>query len=326
MKTIVLISCCKEKLRPAAPAEKLYQSTRFKKSLAYAKSLKPDAIYILSAKHHVVELTQPLEWYDEKLQEKSLEEKQKWATKCLETLKGKHDLKHDKFIILAGFEYYHGLLGVDGIQNYELPLNGLTHGHALHWLNEHLQNDNMVKASSLHNPEELKKISSKPGYYKWWISKNFFDFLLDALNVSFEDIKNALEERDGLFCVYVGIAAKESVRQRLNWHINDPHTVSRVNNGTLSTLRQTISSLVSHNQYDKTSTDQFIDRMYVEWFYIDSQIGSEETKKDLHDIETKLMAEYLRILNIQDNHHPLSDSIKRRLKTLRNESKHVQNT
>lgn len=93
----------------------------------------------------------------------------------------------------------------------------------------------------------------------------------------------------------------------------------------MSTLRQTISSLVSHNQYDKTSTDQFIDRMYVEWFYIDSQIGSEETKKDLHDIETKLMAEYLRILNIQDNHHPLSDSIKRRLKTLRNESKHVQN-
>lgn len=67
MKTIVLISCCKEKLRPAAPAEKLYQSPKFKKSLEYAKSLNPDAIYILSAKHHVVELTKQLEWYDEKL-------------------------------------------------------------------------------------------------------------------------------------------------------------------------------------------------------------------------------------------------------------------
>ncbi len=321
MKTIVLISCCKKKLRPAAPAEKLYQSPKFRKSLEYAKSLNPDAIYILSAKYHVVELTQPLEWYDDKLQDKNPEEKQKWATKCLETLKGKHDLKHDTFIILAGFEYYHGLLGENGIHNYELPLDGLTHGRALHWLNEHLKNDNIFKASSLRDPEELKRISSKPGYYKWWISKNFFDFLLDALHVSFDDIKNALEERDGLFCVYVGIATKESVRQRLNWHINDPHTASRVNNGTLSTLRQTIASIVSHNQYDKSSTDKFIDLMYVEWFYIDGQIGSEESKNELHNIETNLLSEYLRILNIQDNHHPLSTPIKTALKELRKRSK-----
>lgn len=323
MKTIVLISCCKEKLHLSypVPAAQLYQSTKFKKALTYAKSLKPDAIYILSALHHVVELSQLLEWYDKKLQGQSAEVKQKWAEACLDTLKQKHDLENDKFIILAGFDYYHGLLGENGIHNYELPLEGLTHGLALHWLNEHLQNDDIIKASSLRNPEELKKISSKPGYYKWWISKNFFDFLLDALYISFENIENALEERNGLFCVYVGIAAKESVRQRLNWHINDPHTASRVDNGTLSTLRQTIASIVSHNQYDKSSTDQFIDLMYVEWFYIDSQIGSEEAKTELHNIETNLLSEYLRILNIQDNHHPLSEPIKTTLKELRKQSR-----
>lgn len=322
MKTIVLISCCKEKLHLSypVPAEQLYQSIKFKKALEYAKLLNPDAIYILSAKHHVVELTKPLEWYDEKLQDKSSEEIQTWAIKCLKTLKERYDLEHDKFIILAGFDYYHRLLGETGIHNYELPLDGLTHGRALHCLNEHLKKVNIVKATSLRNPEELKKIFSKPGYYKWWISKNFFDFLLDALHVSFDDIKNALEERNGLFCVYVGIAAKESVRQRLNWHINDPHTVSRVDNGTLSTLRQTIASIVSHNQYDKSSTDQFIDLMYVEWFYIDSQIGSEEAKTELHNIETNLLSEYLRILNIQDNHHPLSGPIKNTLKELRKQS------
>ena len=80
-------------------------------------------------------------------------------------------------------------------------------------------------------------------------------------------------------------------------------------------------SIVSHNQYDKTSTDQFIDRMYVEWFYIDSQIGSEEAKNELHDIETNLMSEYLRILNIQDNQHPLSKPIKKTLKELRKQSR-----
>ena len=144
MKTIVLISCCKEKLHYLSPAEKLYQSPKFKKSLAYARLLKPDAIYILSAKHNVVELLKPLEWYDEKLQDKSEDEKNAWANNCLKSLKEKFDLKNDKFIILAGLEYYHRLIGPNKICNFELPLYGLTQGYALHWLNEHIkeaQND-----------------------------------------------------------------------------------------------------------------------------------------------------------------------------------------
>lgn len=182
----------------------------------------------------------------------------------------------------------------------------------------------MIKVITLRNQEELKKISSKPGYYKWWISKTELDLILKAFGVSFSEIENSLEKKDGLFCVYVGIAAKESVRSRLNWHINDPHTESRVENGTLSTLRQTIASIVSHNQYDKAATDSFIDKMFVEYFYIDSPIKSETTKKELQTIETNLMYEYLRILNIKDNHHPLSTSIKTKLKELRKEAKQVQ--
>lgn len=183
----------------------------------------------------------------------------------------------------------------------------------------------MIKASSLRYQTELKKIPSKPGYYKWWISKTELNLILKAFDVSFSEIENSLERKDGLFCVYVGIAAKESVRSRLNWHINDPHTESRVENGTLSTLRQTIASIVSHNQYDKAATNSFIDKMFVEYFYIDSSIKSETAIKELQSIETNLMAEYLRILNIQDNHHPLSDSIKKKLKVLRKESKYLLN-
>ena len=51
MKTIVLISCVSKKKAQKAKAEELYESPLFVKSLAYAKSLKPDSIYILSAKH-----------------------------------------------------------------------------------------------------------------------------------------------------------------------------------------------------------------------------------------------------------------------------------
>ncbi len=181
----------------------------------------------------------------------------------------------------------------------------------------------MIKATSLRNPEELNKIHPKPGYYKWWVSEKELDFLLNVLGIPFKEIKNSLELKEGLFCVYVGIAAKESVRQRLNWHVNDPHTASRVRKGTLSTLRQTIASIVAHNQYDKAATDSFIDSMFVEWFYIDAPIKSETAKTELHITESKLMADYLRILNIQDNQHPLSKSIKTELKKLRKESKQI---
>ena len=179
----------------------------------------------------------------------------------------------------------------------------------------------MIKAITLRNKEQLRNISSLPGYYKWWVSKTELDVILKALNVSFSEIEKALELKDELFCVYVGIAAKESVRKRLNWHINDRHTESRVINGTLSTLRQSIASIVSRNQFDKTTTDLFIDKMYVEWFYISTPIKSEATKRELHLIETNLMSEYLRILNIQGNHHPLSILTIPPLKQLRKESK-----
>lgn len=180
----------------------------------------------------------------------------------------------------------------------------------------------MIKASSLRNQEELKKISSKPGYYKWWASRTELEFILTSLDVSFSEIEKALEVKDRLYCVYVGIA-KKSMRERLNWHINDPHTSSRVKSGTLSTLRQTIASIISHNQYDKAATDSFIDKLFVEYFSLDSQIKSDTVKKELHTIETNLMAEYLRILNIQDNHHPLSRLTKKKIRHLRKESKKI---
>ena len=179
----------------------------------------------------------------------------------------------------------------------------------------------MIKASSLRNQEELKKISSKPGYYKWWVPKTELDFILNVLDISFLEIERVLETKDDLFCVYVGIAAKESVGSRLNWHINDSHSISRVKNGTLSTLRQTVASIVSHNQYDKLSTDLFIDKMFVEYFCMDFPIKSDAAKIKLHIIEKKLMDEYFRILNIRDNHHPFSQKAKLKLKCLRKASK-----
>ena len=57
-KTIVLIPCVSKKLNYGAKAKDLYISPLFKYSLAYARKLNPDMIYILSAKHRLVDLNE----------------------------------------------------------------------------------------------------------------------------------------------------------------------------------------------------------------------------------------------------------------------------
>ncbi len=179
----------------------------------------------------------------------------------------------------------------------------------------------MLEAIKLRAKERLIEISNAPGYYKWWASKEEFDFMLKKLDVNYENIKDAIETRNDLYCIYIGIAVKESVRERLNWHINDRHTTSQIKHGTLSTLRQSISSIVVQNQHDKKSTDDFINKLYVEYYYSKNKIKSDEAKKELHKAEVELLSEHLYILNIKDNAHPLAYSIKKKLKLLRKISK-----
>ena len=173
------------------------------------------------------------------------------------------------------------------------------------------------KANLLNIPNDL------PGYYKWWAKKSELDIILSALNAEFFELSSFIEQKDGLYCIYVGIAAKESIRKRLDWHVNDAHTPSRVLNGTLSTLRQSISSVVAHNQYDKDATDAFIDKLTIEFYTIDDPIKSPSAIDNLHIIERRIMSEHLYVLNIQDNKFPQAQPIKKRLSALRKNSKQV---
>ena len=121
MKTIYLISCCKEKLPTAAKAKDLYQSKGFKHRLSYARFQKADEILILSAKYYIVELDQVLEPYDVCLSNETVGEQKKWAEICIAALKSKYDLTKDKFVILASEDYYKNLIGQNRIETYEFP-------------------------------------------------------------------------------------------------------------------------------------------------------------------------------------------------------------
>lgn len=136
MKKIVLISCVSQKLTKKAQAKDLYQSTLFKKSLAYAQMLNPDAIYILSAEHHLLALETEIEPYDKTLNKMKKSDRTAWGNTVIEQLKKVADLENDEFTILAGMKYLEPIQ--NHLTNIQNPLKGMGIGKRLGYLNNQL--------------------------------------------------------------------------------------------------------------------------------------------------------------------------------------------
>jgi len=132
MKKIVLISCVSKKLDRKSTAEKIYTSSLFKKNLAYAKSLKPSGIFILSAKHGLLKMTDEIEPYDKTLNKMRVSERKEWSKGVVNQLKSVTDLKNDEFTFLAGDKYRKYLL--TELNRVKIPMQGLKIGEQLQWL------------------------------------------------------------------------------------------------------------------------------------------------------------------------------------------------
>lgn len=178
-----------------------------------------------------------------------------------------------------------------------------------------------IKAEKLRNRNELERVSNdNPGYYKWWANRASLDILLEKLNLSFNKLEKYFENEDGQYCIYVGVAIKKSIRERLNWHVNQKHTESAVKSGFLSTFRQSISSIVADNQHNEPDTNDFIDKLEIEYFYSNNSINSPDAKKEIGKIEEEILHSCnLYILNIKNNKHQFAPI--RKLKEIRKKAK-----
>jgi hypothetical protein len=136
MKRIILISCVSKKLNIKSRAEELYDSPLFNKNLEYAKSLKPDDIFILSAKYGLLDLDEKIQPYDLTLNQMKKSEIQLWAQGVVGQLKLKSDFINDEFIFLAGQKYREFIL--PHITHYRIPMEGLKIGQQLKWLTERI--------------------------------------------------------------------------------------------------------------------------------------------------------------------------------------------
>ena len=141
MSSIVILSCTKSKLDKPSKAQDLYSaSPMFKKTLEYGKSLKPDKMYILSAKHFLVPLNKVLAPYDKTLKEMPKDEKDKWGEETIKQMKSAGiNPEKDTFIFLTGSEYMKPFNQYIPDSNIENPMGGKRFGERLKWLNSQVQ-------------------------------------------------------------------------------------------------------------------------------------------------------------------------------------------
>ena len=126
MKTIILISCASRKADRISKARDLYSSALFRLNLAYAEQLRPDAIYILSAKHGLLALDDKITPYNETLNDMSTAQIRVWADRVHRQLQAVTNVAADRFIFLAGVNYREYL--APRLPHHEVPLRGLPIG------------------------------------------------------------------------------------------------------------------------------------------------------------------------------------------------------
>ena len=80
---IVLLSCVKFKRGQRCRAGEMYTSPLFQKMMAYAKSLNPKRIFILSARYGLLSPDDSIEHYEQTLKNMKTAERRLWAERVI---------------------------------------------------------------------------------------------------------------------------------------------------------------------------------------------------------------------------------------------------
>jgi hypothetical protein len=137
MSAIVLLSCVNSKRDRPCKAGEMYTSPLFQKMMAYAQSLKPKSIFILSAKYGLLSTDTVIDPYEKTLKNMKTAERRQWAQGVISELRKHCDLDADNFVFLAGMPYRENL--VPHLKHHEVPMEGLVFGKQLQWLERQLQ-------------------------------------------------------------------------------------------------------------------------------------------------------------------------------------------
>lgn len=144
-----------------------------------------------------------------------------------------------------------------------------------------------------------------PGWYQWWAPYELSRELLGEFSESIlPGLTQGRNDLEGFHLMYIGITKETLFSRVVKWHICEKHDIGKCKHRTLSTFRQSISSLASGNWADESSTNAVIDRMKIEVFPVEMTVGALKTKHHLESLEDKQIERHLVPLNIRGNNDP----------------------
>jgi hypothetical protein len=135
---VCLIACCKKKRKIPCRADELYTSLLFSKSLQFASQFgRP--IYVLSARHHLIPISQIIAPYDSSLQSFSKDALIAWSKMVASQINSQ--LANKTILVLAGSKY----LGFTEFCDNEIvdPLRRLGIGDRLAWLKANIKTERL---------------------------------------------------------------------------------------------------------------------------------------------------------------------------------------
>lgn len=140
---IGIVACSKTKSDHAGPALELYTSPLFRLSVRYAIQ-HCEHVYIVSAKHGLVDLEDVLEPYDVTVRGMAKREREMWAADVARSLFKRHatDFREQTLCAMAGVEYLDPIFKAYTSSYGQLatiePLKGMQIGARLSWLTSQL--------------------------------------------------------------------------------------------------------------------------------------------------------------------------------------------
>jgi hypothetical protein len=161
----------------------------------------------------------------------------------------------------------------------------------------------VFRPSSLRSMKKpIERHWRQPGWYRWWAPAEVCrELLTEFADQIIPELTEGNDELLGHYLVYVGMTKETLYSRVIKWHICESHNFGKVHHRTLSTFRQTVSSLTVGNWADELTTNNAIDKMKVEVFPVDLIVGSPETKSHLKSLEGLQISQHLVPFNIQGN-------------------------
>jgi hypothetical protein len=145
-------------------------------------------------------------------------------------------------------------------------------------LDDNVIDDSEIENLQLYKTDDIKKMKlpKTGGVYFWWIDSEAAEYVNSlSPNVKIDTCRVRNINGETYYLVYVGLASNLRNRVR-NSHILQKHTNSTVERGFLSTLRNTIASVLGKNLYDEKAVNDFQrDHMLVGFIETDDYANTE---------------------------------------------------